>query len=207
MNDLRKIIAENICTLRTESGMTQASFAELLNYSDKAVSKWERGEAIPDITVLKQIADHFCVTVDYLLRSQHTEDEKHARLASRARARNRLLITLISASSVWVLAAFAFVILFASGASILPPWLLFIYAIPTSSVVVLVFNSIWGRRRLNFIIVSVLVWSLLLSVYLSLLMTAGLNIWILFIIGVPAQVVLLFIPGITVIKSGKESSI
>ena len=203
MSDLRRAIADNICALRTEAGMTQAQFAELFNYSDKAVSKWERGEAIPDVTVLKQIADRFGVTVDYLLRSEHTDAEERARHLNRVASRNRLLVTLILTVGVWVLFTLLFVLLALSEVGD-APWLLFIYAIPVSSVVVLVFNSIWGRRRLNFIIVSVLVWSILLSVYLTLLSLLCRNFWILFIIGIPAQVLLFFIPGITIIKKTKE---
>ena len=67
MVDLREIIAKNICDLRIGAGMTQSNLAAVLNYSDKAVSKWERAESIPDIEVLKEIADLFGVSVDYLL--------------------------------------------------------------------------------------------------------------------------------------------
>ena len=204
MADLRKIIADNISTLRTESGMTQAEFAELFNYSDKAVSKWERGEALPDITVLKQIADHFSVSVDYLLEAEHTSRVNQTDSTTRLASRNKLLITLISSVGVWVLATLIFVVLTLSGVTAPPPWLYFIYAIPVSAIVVLVLNSVWGIRRLNFLIVSVLVWSILLTIHLSVLVLLGHNMWMLYIIGIPAQVLLLFIPGITVIKSGKE---
>ena len=61
MEDLREIIAKNIADLRREQNLTQAELAARLNYSDKAVSKWERGESMPDITVLKEIADLFSV--------------------------------------------------------------------------------------------------------------------------------------------------
>ena len=69
MDDLYAIFARNVAELRAERKMTQAQLAALLNYSDKAISKWERGEALPDVTVVKQIADTFGVTVDYLLKS------------------------------------------------------------------------------------------------------------------------------------------
>ena len=86
MEDLKSIIAENITALRKGSSMTQIELAEKLNYSDKAISKWERGESVPDITVLKAIADMFGVTVDYLLVREHiveceeelSEEEKAA---------------------------------------------------------------------------------------------------------------------------------
>ena len=72
MDELKNIIAENLQSLRRDAGMTQAALAEKLNYTDKAVSKWERGESVPDVAVLRDIADLFGVTVDYLLRSDHT---------------------------------------------------------------------------------------------------------------------------------------
>ena len=75
MQDLKQLIGKNITKLRTSSKLTQAEFAEQLNYTDKAVSKWERGESLPDIVILKQIADMFGVKVDYLL-SEHFDDEK-----------------------------------------------------------------------------------------------------------------------------------
>ena len=71
MEDLKVTIAKNIQTLRKNTGLTQSGLAERLNYSDKAVSKWERGESLPDIAVLKEIADLFGVSVDYLLSDSH----------------------------------------------------------------------------------------------------------------------------------------
>ena len=69
--NLRAVIAANITNLRKNSGMTQQDLAVRLNYTDKAISKWERGESVPDIVILKQIADIFGITVDYLLREEH----------------------------------------------------------------------------------------------------------------------------------------
>ena len=67
MENIKQIVAKNIADLRRASGLTQMEFAEKLNYSDKAVSKWERGDSLPDVAVLKQIADLFQVTLDYLV--------------------------------------------------------------------------------------------------------------------------------------------
>ena len=52
MEDIRSIIANNLVILRRKKEMTQTELAEMLNNSDKAVSKWERGESVPDISVL-----------------------------------------------------------------------------------------------------------------------------------------------------------
>ena len=76
MQDWKFIIAKNITALRQNRKMTQAELAEKLNYSDKAVSKWERGESVPDVLVLKSIADMFGVSLDYLLEADHEEKPK-----------------------------------------------------------------------------------------------------------------------------------
>ncbi len=194
--DLRDIIAKNISELRQSVGITQSKLAEYLNYTDKAVSKWERGEAIPDVTVLKQIADYFEVSVDYLLEETHEPPKK---APSRASRRNRFFISALAYALVWLIATFAFVEvnIFVKEAAF-PTWLLFIYAVPASSVVALVFNSIWGRRRLNFLIISVGIWSALLAVYLTTLAVFGHNVWLVFIIGIPAEIIVLLWSGLSI---------
>ena len=57
MSDIKTAFAENLQILRKEAHITQSELAEKLNYSDKAISKWERGDSLPDVTVLKQIAN------------------------------------------------------------------------------------------------------------------------------------------------------
>lgn len=203
MRDLRPIIAKNIAKLRTDNKMTQLTLAEVLNYSDKAVSKWERAEALPDVTVLKQIADYFGVSVDYLLEPQHKGTEVNSKELVRLRKRNRLIISLVSLIGVWVLASFVFAILMVADAPF-APWLMFIYATAVSSVVAVVFNSIWGIRKLNYLIVTLLLWSVLTSVYLTLLVVFSINIWALFIVGAPLQLILLFLPWLTVTGRRKE---
>lgn len=203
MTDLRTVIAKNICDLRTEMHLTQIQLAEVLSYSDKAVSKWERAEALPDVTVLYRIAKYFGVTVDYLLEEEHVGNQQSAARARRLRSRNRLMVSIMATLLVWLVATIAFsVMIFIE--SVRAPWLVYIYALPVSAIVVLVFNSIWGKRRLNFIIVSILTWTLLLSVYLTVLLLASYNLWVIFTVGIPFQIILFLVPGITVIKSKKN---
>ena len=203
MTDLRAVIAKNICELRTEMHMTQIQLAEVLSYSDKAVSKWERAEALPDVTVLYRIAKYFGVTVDYLLEEEHKEDLQSATRLLRLRRRNKITVSIMATLLVWLVATLTFsVLIFIEG--VIAPWLVYIYALPVSAVVVLVFNSIWGARKLNFIIVSILTWTLLLSVYLTVLLCTSYNLWVIFTVGVPFQIILFFVPGITIIKSKKD---
>lgn len=196
MNDLKPIIAKNIIELRVAAGMTQIELAEKLNYTDKAVSKWERGESVPDVSVLLRISQLFDVTLDYLVHEQ--EKVKPVSELAEEKTRNRGLITGISIVLVWLVATAIYVSTDIASVPYIYRWLVFVWSVPVSSVVWLIFNSIWFNKRINYIIVSVLVWSALASVYLTLLV-CGIdlfNIWILFILGIPAQVIILLWSGI-----------
>lgn len=197
MEDLKLIIAGNISKLRREAGMTQLELAELLNYSDKAISKWERGESIPDVGTLKMIADRFTVTVDYLLRPDHPVETDIKREYTRRQKRNHRLITLMACVSVWLIAA----IIYTSVDVALPDerqrlWLAFAYSIPLTLVVLLIFNTIWGNRRYNFAIISFLIWTTLTCFFLSSLLFFNYSIWLVFVIGVPAQVIVFLWSGL-----------
>ncbi len=198
MRELRDVIAKNICDLRTEAKMTQLALADVLNYSDKAVSKWERGESVPDIFMLKRIADYFGVSVDYLLEADHSESIENKIALHKMGARNRFVISFLATMLVWFVATFVFVsmLIFSPDLEI-RPWLMFIYAIPTSATVALVFNSIWGRRRLNYLIISVLLWSFLLCVFMTLIIIFNMNIWPVFLLGIPGQAIIIIWSGLT----------
>ena len=186
LDELKSVVAENLKALRTTAGLTQGELAERLNYSDKAVSKWERGESLPDVQVLKQLADMYGVGVDYLLSSDH-KPQIHSEDAAKIIRKNRLIITLLAVSVVWLVATIAFVLLRLSLETLSNIWLAYIVAIPVSCIVLLVFNSIWVRHTLNFVIISVLMWSTILSFCLILSFD---NIWLTFVIGIPAQIII-----------------
>lgn len=190
MDDLKQIIAKNIVELRHLHGITQAALAQQLNYSDKAVSKWERGESVPDVSVLKNIADIFGVTVDYLLSDVHNEKEEEPIDITHLKKNNRLLITGISCLLVLLVATIVFVVMRLSLGASTWNWLIFLYSVPACTVVVLVFNSVWFNPRYNFIIISVLMWSVLAGAYLtSLALTIDLTL--LFVLGLPAQIIII----------------
>lgn len=195
MEDLKMVIAGNIGKLRREAGMTQLDLAEYLNYSDKAVSKWERGESVPDIGTLKQLADRFSVTVDYLLRADHPSEAVAKREYTKRQKRNHAIITVMSCVLVWLIACFVFFSVNLAMHEKSFQWLVFVYAVPITAIVLLVFNSIWGNRRRNFLIISVLVWSILLCAFLTTL-AFSYRIWYIFIIGIPAQIIIVLWAGL-----------
>ena len=109
MEDVKSIVAKNITELRILNNMTQMELGEKLNYSDKSISKWERGESLPDITVLVEIADLFGVSLDYLVRAENI-DEQVREYKRKEERYNRRVITYISEGAVWLIALFAFII-------------------------------------------------------------------------------------------------
>lgn len=189
MEEIKMIIAGNIGNLRREAGLTQLELAEKLNYTDKAVSKWERGESVPDVVTLKALADLFHVTVDYLLRADHPVETDIKREYTRRQKRNHAIITVMSCVLVWLIAS----LVHASVDVALPNesklLLVYMYAIPITLVVLLIFNSIWGNRRRNFLIISGLIWSVIAGSFVTISVFADKNLWLIFIIGIPAQII------------------
>ena len=167
---IRENFARNLTFYRKAAGKTQLELAEELNYSDKSVSKWERGEGLPDLEVTAQIADVLGVSVSDLIA-----DKVKRRILI---TRNKALITVLSIGGVWLVAA----ILFFLFQFVLPDshsWMVFIYALPASAVVSIVFSSIWWKRPHLFLSVTALIWFSGLCVALSF---ANPKIFLIFII-------------------------
>lgn len=182
MEQLNEIFSKNIIRLRTAHHLTQFELGEKLNYSDKAISRWERGEAIPDARVLVQLSEIFGVTVDDLLKNSEVKSTKV--LSDKQNRDNRKTISSISFLGVWTLAILIFVILYLCNITY---WMVFAYALPVSLIVALVFSSIWWGKKSNFVFVSLLAWSIILCLYLTFL---RFNWWVLFIIGIPTQLLI-----------------
>ena len=196
---LKNIIAQNIAELRRNNNMTQLELAEKLNYSDKAISKWERGESIPDVAVLKNIADIFLVSIDYLLEETHKQIAPPAATIT-VRGRRRGVITWLGVLLVWMIATISFVTLQLVFPAKVNAWLNFIWAVPVSAVVWLIMNSVWFNRRRNYLIVSVLMWTVLAAAHITLLVV-GVNVWLIYLLGIPAQFIIFLWSGVTVKSS------
>ena len=176
---LKNLIATNILAFRRRSGLTQAELAEKLNYSDKAVSKWERGDGIPDVAVLCDMAEIFGVTLN-----DFVSEEPKQQKAPPVRA-TRIVISCLSVAIVWLVATLTSVILSIAVPDFAYGWLAYIYALPVSFIVLTVFTAMWKRNVLLFLSVSALVWTTILSLYLSLSFVP--NMELLFILGAPLE--------------------
>ncbi len=187
MDELKLIFASNLIRLRTAAGMTQAELGEQLNYSDKSISKWERGEAIPDAAVLKRMSEIFGVTVDYLL-DEHDAWQPEPDPAD-VRDRSHYAIILVALMGIVTLAVIVFVGLWLWLDRM--EWTVFVGFVPVAAITYLVLNSVFFKGRGNLYIVLGLVASIFVAGYLALL-RFGMNFWQLFLILIPAEAVVYF---------------
>ena len=184
-NRIRTILAEKLTAYRKRAGMTQAELAEKLNYSDKSISKWERGDGMPDLLVLCQLADLYDIPLDAflrdgpLVRSQVEQRSRHA------------IITLLSLGLVIFVSAIAFFVCHVAQVKV--GWLSFIYAVPVCMILLVVFSHIWGNTLHQAIAVSLLDWSLIASIYISFRAIAPSisGIAMLFMVGAVFQVLII----------------
>lgn len=196
MNDekLKKQIGDNIASYRKRLGLTQAGLAEKLNYSDKAVSKWERAESVPDVLTLAALAEVLGVTVNDLLVDPNELPEETGAVQQamgrvvektlKRKADKRIILSL-SSILVWFVALLVYVVL--SSLDISNSWLAFFYAVPANAIVLLSLRSAWHDFRWNQILISAIVWGSLASVYATLLVLGGWNVWRIFLLGLPGQ--------------------
>ena len=200
MNDekLKRQIGANIAAYRKREGWTQADLAEKLNYSDKAVSKWERGESVPDVLILAALAEQLGITVNDLLIDPNALPEQTGavqqamgQVVEKAlkRKANKKIILLLSSVLVWFVALFIFVVL--DTLSVPNSYLAFFYAVPADAIVMLSLRSAWRDFRWNRALVSMIMWGGLLSRYMTLLILVHFSAWKIFLLGIPGQIAIL----------------
>ena len=192
---LKKQIGANIASYRKRLHLTQAGLAEKMNYSDKAVSKWERGESVPDVITLAQLASLYEITVDDLLRDPNElppdSEGKIQNVVEKTlkRRANKSIILWLSALLVWFVALFIYVVI--SSFDIANGWLPFFYAIPITAVVLLSLRSAWRDFRWNRLYISVIAWGALLCFHVTFWVFFHVNVWRVYLLGIPGQIAIL----------------
>ncbi len=191
---LKGRIGANIASYRKRANLTQAGLAEKLNYSDKAVSKWERGESIPDVLTLIQMAEQFDITVNDLLADPEALPGNPGRLEKAMsqvsekalkRSANKNVILALSSTLVWFVALLVFVLI--SSFDIPYSWVAFLYAVPVNAIVLLSLRSAWRDYRWNRGLLSVIMWGCLVSLQVSLSIFLGFHMWKIYLLGIPGE--------------------
>lgn len=155
---LRKTVAKNIAAYRKAHHDTQLDLATKLSYSDKSVSKWERGESLPDVYILSQIADLYGVSVSALIGEIQPPKE--------SKPHYHMFILLLSLALTMAVATLLFSMFMICKVPY-PAWMFFVYALPVCSIICIVFTSLWWGILWQGVSVSALIWTLGLSLYLS----------------------------------------
>lgn len=188
MDNIKQIIAQNLVELRKRKKYTQQDLANILQYSDKAISKWEKGDSLPDIEILYQICNIYGVTLDYLTH-EGTYEEKQEYVIPKYENRNKAIITLLFVVAVWTLgiAAFVFINIF-NGKTV---WPIFIWCVPISASLLLYFNLRWGKRFFNSFIFSTMLWGYIAGLFFQILFSLKINIWPVFLVGVPVEIAII----------------
>ena len=181
----QELLAKNLAYYRKQSGLTQLELAEKFNYSDKSVSKWERGEGFPDIFVLKSLADFYGITVDDFYQEEHRKVT-----VKQAQKRKQIYIRLLSLGICWLTVVMTFFMLqtLLPANSSFKTWLVFIYGVLASAIIILVWEYIYHNRFARMLSASAIIWTAALSLFLTFLVIIDYNIALIFIVAVPLQV-------------------
>ena len=182
----QELLAKNLAFYRKASGLTQLELAEKFNYSDKSVSKWERGEGFPDVFVLKSLADFYGISVDdfYLEEKKKIASQNHS-------LTKQVYIKLLSVGIGWLVTLMAFFgLTFLPPEATFQPWLNFVYGTLITGIILLVWDFIYHHRLLRVFDTSIVIWTALLSLYLTILVVLGPqhNYPLLFLVGIPLEV-------------------
>ena len=197
VDKLKYLIGSNISMYRKRAGLTQAGLAEKLNYSDKAVSKWERGESVPDVLTLAMLAEQFDITVNDLLVDPNelpgnptSLEATMTKVSEKAlkRKANKNIILMLSSLLVWFVALFVYVIMSSFEPTDPYSTILFPYSIPINAIVLLSLRCAWHDFRWNKALISLIVWGSLLSIYTTCCMIWHIHFWKIFLLGIPGQV-------------------
>ena len=187
MEELNKIISQNLIALRTKSGLTQLQVAEKINYSDKSISKWERGDAIPDIPVMLQLAELYGVSLDDMVKKHEKQEIKPK--AKKLKLNQQILISIIAFSFVWFLATIGFAVVYGFFELYSQAYLSFIVAIPVSFLVLLILSFFWYPYFVSSIFCSIFLWTTILAITQCI---SAVNMWLLYIIVIPLQLIVIF---------------
>jgi transcriptional regulator with XRE-family HTH domain len=180
--EIKMNFSQNLIELRKSRNLTQLQLAEKLNYSDKAISKWEVGAVMPDVETLSYIAEFFGITVNDLIY-------KKKKSVLRELYKNHVFISLFSYAMVWFLSTIVYFVL-EHTTTLNRVWLTFIFTIPVSSIVLIVFSSIWFKKIHIYMSTSLMLWGIIISVYFTI---NNYSLWFIFIIGVVGQLAISFL--------------
>ena len=178
MENVKAIVSQNLLRLRKENNLTQAELARRINYSDKAISRWEAGEVVPDLETIYALSEVFDVPVSQITeaRSKGADENRGKELGQ------KILSQIFLCCEIWLIFTVLFV--YIKLTKQINVWQLFVWGVPSCMLVLWFFNRKEKANLLLFIYSTAFVWSFTTCVYLHLIES---NPWYMFCIGLPAQ--------------------
>ena len=209
---VKETVKENLIRLRREHKLTQLELSEKINYSDKAVSRWETGEVTPDVETLESLASlygipitSFFLPVGEKLSKKERKAQKRAVKLQKKREKKtveapkkkqkdparprRIAILIASLCLLWTVALSLFFILDAAALS--GAWYTFIWGVPATFSILFAYFFVRRHIVTSTVFLSLFTWSVLAATYLQI------AVWRLFpllFLGIPLQTVILLLP-------------
>ncbi len=182
--NIEQIISKNLIELRKSKNLKQTELSEKIGYSDKTISRWEKGTSIPDITTLVALAEFYDVSLEDLIRENAVKksSEEERRLAQE-KAINDYSMVLLSIMTVWLIATLVYVGLI--WFQEMYYWQAFVCAIPASTF--LVYRRSKKKNNIkwfNFLLVSMLIISFVSACYCVFI---EYNFWQIFFVVIPLE--------------------
>ena len=197
MKDIKEIISQNIATIRKKRKLTQVELSEKLNYSDKAISRWEKGESLPDIETLHKLSEALDVPVaSFFEENAFAEQEDFKKTTN---IPNKIIVTVLSCLVVWLVATILYVYIYTYAD--IKFWQAFVWAVPATTLLLRYCNKIWGWKKISIFLQSATLWSLFAAIYCQFL---NYNLWIMFLLAALVQVIIIVSHFIKPIKSDSK---
>jgi len=178
MESLKEIVLKNIINLRKANNLTQLELAKKINYSDKAISRWEKGEVLPDVETIQTLSIVFNVPMSAILESQ--DENKKIKLTKPTK--QDILSQVFIICEIWTIISVIYAYLNISKGMNL--WQLFTWGIPATALILLVLSNKRKNNILSFIYGTILVWSAITCLFLQMLTSSP---WYIFLLGIPVQ--------------------
>lgn len=184
MSKLRKIVCENLITLRKANNLTQLDLSKKINYSDKTISRWEKGEVLPDYEALETISNVYNIDIAYFFKN-HNEEEIVKK--NNDRKKYQYAILALFACFIWTALTMIFVYLIYTKDIIM--WPLYVLGVPLTCIIINYANKHYLKNRFVFFIsYSIILWSSITYIFLQLTFFNSISsAWLFYIIGVPVQ--------------------
>ena len=178
MDHIREIVSNNLINLRKASGLTQVELAKKINYSDKAISRWEKGEVLPDLETIYALSEIYDVDTSAILKKPKLQDNT----INKKLIKQNLLSQIFLICEIWLILSFVFTYIHITKQ--ISIWQIFVWGIPATSIILIIFNKKNQTNISSFIYGTILIWSLIVCFYLHLIDS---NPWYMFFIGIPLQ--------------------